>query len=89
MKIFFFVCAVLTLVDEVFLAASGPAGVAAVHRFLQEQRVTAMSDLQWMEFDWLKAVLQPQGIPPLLLNKFLALARAACGLTPLPSPGHE
>ena len=40
--------------DEVFAAAAGPAAATAVRNFLQEQRVTALSDLQYLELPWLQ-----------------------------------
>jgi hypothetical protein len=45
---------VVALVDEVFAAAAGPAAATAVRNFLQEQRVTALSDLQYLELPWLQ-----------------------------------
>ena len=40
---------------------------------LQGQRVTALEDLQFLELAWLQDAIQE--LPPLLLNKFLSLAR--------------
>lgn len=66
---------VVALVDEVFAGAAGPAAAAAVRNFLQAQRVTALSDLQYLELPWLQEALVPVGVTPLLLNKFLGVAR--------------
>ncbi len=41
---------------------------------LQAQRVTDFSDLQYVELQWLLEALQPEGLTPLLLKKFLHLA---------------
>lgn len=46
--------AVVALVDEVFAGAAGTAAAAAVRNFLQAQRVTALSDLQYLELLWLQ-----------------------------------
>lgn len=42
---------------------------------------TLCSDLEYMELSWLVEALQPRGLTPLLLNKFLQLGRkqAAAG----------
>jgi hypothetical protein len=45
---------VVALVDEVFATAAGSAAAMAVRNFLQEQRVTALSDLQYLELPWLQ-----------------------------------
>ena len=39
------------------------------------QALTCVLWLQWLQLDWLCAALEPQGLPPLLLNKFLSLAK--------------
>eukprot|EP00891_Asterochloris_glomerata_P003835 jgi/Astpho2/3835/Aster-x0595 len=52
---------VTALVKEVFEAPVGAAGVSAVAKYLQ--------------LDWLTNALAPAGIPPLLANKFLTLAK--------------
>ena len=36
--------------------------------------MTDFSDLQYVELQWLLEALQPQGLTPLLLKKFLHLA---------------
>lgn len=66
---------VARLVKEVFDTAAGLDAVNAVSDYLRSQRVTSLADLQWLQLDWLCAALEPQGLPPLLLNKFLSLAK--------------
>ena len=61
---------------DVFESAAGQEAVGAVSDYLRSQRVTSLPDLQWLQLDWLCAALEPQGLPPLLLNKFLSLAKA-------------
>ena len=34
-----------------------------------------LEDLQFLQLEWLIQALQPAGVSPLLLNKFLSLAR--------------
>ena len=65
----------LILVDEVCLEAAGEAATKALTGYLREQRVLSLADLQFLQLDWLLAALQPAGISPLLLNKFLSLAK--------------
>ena len=36
---------------------------------------SSLCALQWLQLEWLCAALEPQGLPPLLLNKFLSLAK--------------
>jgi hypothetical protein len=69
------VFAVASLVAEVFEGAAGTDAVMAIVHFLRTQHVTSLSDLQWLKLDWLCQAMQPHGLPPLLLNKFLSLAR--------------
>jgi len=38
-------------------------------------KLMKVDDLQFLQLDWLIAALQPQGVSPLLLNKFLSLAK--------------
>lgn len=66
---------VARLVKDVFESAAGIDAVGAVSDYLRSQRVTSLPDLQWLQLDWLCAALEPQGLPPLLLNKFLSLAK--------------
>ena len=66
--------AVIKLVQDVFLEAAGPSAEHSVQDYLRSQRVTSLADLQYLQLDWLCSALQPMGIPPLLLNKFLAQA---------------
>ena len=66
--------AVIKLVQDVFLDAAGPSAERSVQDYLRSQRVTSLADLQYLQLDWLCSALQPMGIPPLLLNKFLAQA---------------
>ena len=66
--------AVIKLVQDVFLDAAGPSAEHSVQDYLRSQRVTSLADLQYLQLDWLCSALQPMGIPPLLLNKFLAQA---------------
>lgn len=63
------------LVQEVFAESCGMEGVAAVTTYLQCQRVTSLGDLYYLELPWLQDALGPQGLPPLLLNKFLQKAK--------------
>lgn len=63
------------LVKDVFESAAGIDAVGAVSDYLRSQRVTSLPDLQWLQLEWLCAALEPQGLPPLLLNKFLSLAK--------------
>lgn len=44
----------VSLVDEVFAGAAGVAAAHAVRDFLQAQRVTDLSDLQYLELPWLQ-----------------------------------
>lgn len=60
----------------VCLEPAGEVATAALIRYLQEQRVMEREDLQFLQLDWLISALQPAGISPLLLNKFLSLAKA-------------
>ena len=71
------------LIREVFEVAAGQNAVHAVSVFLRSQRVTQLVDLQFLQLPWLQEALQPLGLPPLLLNKFLSLAHQRLGL---PSP---
>ncbi|KAL3151010.1 hypothetical protein ABBQ38_012881 [Trebouxia sp. C0009 RCD-2024] len=66
---------VARLVKDVFESAAGQDAVGAVSDYLRTQRVTSLPDLQWLQLEWLCAALEPQGLPPLLLNKFLSLAK--------------
>ena len=59
----------------VCLEAAGEAATGALVKYLQEQRVRKREDLQFLQLDWLISALQPAGLPPLLLNKFLSLAK--------------
>ncbi len=68
-------CAVLGLASMVCSEAAGEAATAALVQYLREQRVMKVGDLQFLQLDWLIAALQPQGVSPLLLNKFLSLAK--------------
>ena len=64
------------LVKDVFGSAAGQEAAGAASNHLHSYRVTSLPDLQWLQLDWLCAALEPQGLPPLLLNKFLSLAKA-------------
>lgn len=57
------------------LEAAGEPATSALLRYLQEQRVMRREDLSFLQLDWLISALQPAGVPPLLLNKFLSLAK--------------
>lgn len=67
--------AVRDLTWEVFEPGLGPPGVQTVAAFLAEQCVGSLADLEFLELDWMVAALAPRGVPPMLLNKFLALGR--------------
>lgn len=71
--------AVRDLAWEVFGPGLGPSGVQAVAGFLAEQCVGSLADLEFLELDWMVAALAPRGVPPMLLNKFLALGRRRAG----------
>ena len=64
-----------SLAKTVCLEAAGEAATGALTRYLQEQRVMGIEDLQFLQLDWLISALKPAGVPPLLLNKFLSLAK--------------
>ncbi len=66
--------AVVDLVEEVVSNAAGKVAAEAVMNYLKAQRVTDFSDLQYVELQWLLEALQPEGLTPLLLKKFLHLA---------------
>ncbi|KAK9815402.1 hypothetical protein WJX72_003093 [[Myrmecia] bisecta] len=70
---------VTSLAREVFETPAGQAAVDALASYLQRQRVTSLQDLQWLQLEWLCHALEPQGLTPLLLNKFLSLARQRMG----------
>ena len=67
--------AVLDLARSVCLEAAGEAATAALVTYLREQRVMQREDLRFLQLDWLILALKPAGVPPLLLNKFLSLAK--------------
>jgi hypothetical protein len=66
---------IVELAEQVFEHAAGMEGVEAVVAFLKGQRLTSLGDFKFMELEWLVEELQPQGLTPLLLNKFLQLGR--------------
>lgn len=68
-------CAVVDLAKKVCLEPAGELATTALLTHLKEQRVTSMEDLKFMQLDWLVSALQPAGLSPLLLNKFLTLAK--------------
>lgn len=68
-------CTVMELAKEVCQDAAGEAATSALINYLQQQRVTKREDLQFLQLDWLINALEPAGVPPMLLNKFLSLAK--------------
>lgn len=67
--------AVLALVEEVFAGAVGSVGTQAVVDFLNRQKLATLTDVEFIELSWMRAALEPLGIPAMLLNKFLTLGR--------------
>ncbi|KAK2077661.1 hypothetical protein QBZ16_004507 [Prototheca wickerhamii] len=66
---------VAALVTKIFEPSLGPQGVEVVAGFLSDQCVAGLEDLEFLELDWMIGALQPRGVPPLLLNKFLTVGR--------------
>ncbi|KAL4450750.1 hypothetical protein ABPG77_001106 [Micractinium sp. CCAP 211/92] len=68
---------VVALSRQVFEAAAGEHMAGAVCAFLRRQRLTSLSDFEFLELGMLERELAPLGLPALLLNKFLVLGRRA------------